>query len=372
MITQDELFNNPQYNVNPVSPETIRRYVGKEGIVGPAHAAKLALEAYNNQEIPLAQFFGKIAKDFSFSKALSAVDGDNRTISWEDLGQLANGKNFISKKDVGSVPNLDKTFLEDLSVLSRLRPVDDTPAYPAYPAYPQMPYAQQGGMPYGGQPYPQMPYDSYGGGMPQDPYSNAGFGLNTAQQGMYPPNYPSMPYPPQYPSQMSSQMPSYQPPQPIVYNNTYIYNNIYNNQVYNNQSYPVANNQTYNNQSYPIYNNQVYNNQDYSRRMMNYNSGNSLTHMPINYNSGNTLTNMPMNYSMNMMQMNQMNQFNRFPQAPQAHSYGMNPPAYGGSPYGQAMMPQQPMPNYGGSPYGQAMNRGMSPYGMPSPYGMRI
>ena len=118
----------PINSPNPVSPETIRRYVDDVGIVGPAHAAKLAIEAYNNGEQPLAQFFSKIATDYSFSKALASVDGQNTTISWNDLAQLAGGKDYIAKADVGTVSELTQDVLSNLVALSRLRPVAPSPS----------------------------------------------------------------------------------------------------------------------------------------------------------------------------------------------------------------------------------------------------
>ena len=325
---------------NPVSPETIKRYVGAEGIVGPAHAAKLAVEAYNNEEVPLSQFFAKIAKDFSFAKALSSVDGDNTTISWKDLAQLAAGKDFIAKADVGTVPELNQDTLNDLVALSKLRPVGSDPSvwnpygqdqqggYPQQGGYlPQQGGypSQQGGYPpqQGGYPPQQGGYPQQGGQDPyaqqqpygQDPYANAGFGLNQSYPQPYPvPTSPTPPYNggsmPYYPVQPT--------PQPPIYNIYNYYNttnnyNTYNNQIYNNQAYNTYNNQAYNNQAY---NNQRYN------MPMNYtqfnNSGNTMTNMPMHYNQYNTQTNMPF---FNQQQMN-VNQFSRPVSQPIAYGGG--------------------------------------------------
>lgn len=197
---------------NPVSPETLKRYVGPEGITGPAHAANLALQAIQNQERPLAQFFSKIATDFPFSKALSAVDGDNSTISWKDLAQLAQGKDYIAKADVGTVPELTEDVLKNLTALSQLQPVATNPkvwdpyaqasaAYPAYPSYSTYP------APYAGQ-TPVYP--------PQASYPHA---YPPTYPPSYPPSYPAYPsYPPQgggYPTQPMPQYPgSAYPPSP--------------------------------------------------------------------------------------------------------------------------------------------------------------
>ncbi len=357
---------------NPVSPETIQRYVGAEGITGPAHAAKLAVEAYNNQELPLSQFFAKIATDFSFAKALAAVDGDPTTISWKDLSQLdADNKGFIAKAAVGTVPELNQDTLSNLVALSKLRPVgsnqsvwdpyrSQVPQQPYYPqpqqqAYyppPQQPYYPQPQQqayysppqqPYYPQPQqqayyppPQQPYypQPQQGGYPQDPmyaqnpqayggdpYANAGFGLNNSYQQM--PNYSTPPSYNYYPVQPT--------PQPPIYNT---YNYITNN--YNTYN-TTNNNQVYNNQAYNTYNNQAYNNQRYN--------------MPMNYNqfnnSGNTVANMPF---FNQQQTN-MNQFqnNRLASPPIAYGGGMPnlmSNQYGGGSYNR---PQAPQPiAYGG------------------------
>jgi hypothetical protein len=286
---------------NPVSPETIRRYVGTEGIVGPDHAARIALEALNNKEVPLAQFFAKIAKDFSFAKALSAVDGDSASISWKDLSKLAAGKAFIAKADVGTVPELNEATLSDLLALSKLIPSlqeqtvsepykllssnstpyvqpqasqQPEPVYyaqsaqnisspppqiiylqpiqsPCYPPSPQGGYPQQ--LPYYPQPQPSacppMPYPAYPQPYGQDPYATA----HSGGYGACPPTPYSMPYsapcpPPPPPVQPTPQPPIYQTNN--YYNNTYnTYNtthNTFNNQVYNNQTYTTNNNQRYN------------------------------------------------------------------------------------------------------------------------------
>jgi hypothetical protein len=358
------MTSQPVNPKNPVSPETIQRYVGEEGIVGPAHAAKLAVEAYDNKEIPLSQFFAKIATDFSFSKALSSVDGDNTTISWKDLAQLAAGKDFIAKADVGTVPELDQDTLSNLVALSKLRPIAATQSvWNPYgtASYAQAPYAQgmQGGYPpqqapygqgmQGGYPPQQAPYGQgmQGGDPPQqapygqdpyaqqqsygqDPYANAGFGLNAS----YPQPY-AMPHSGS-PSYNVGNMPYYpvQPtPQAPIYN-IYKYYNTTNN--YN----------TYNNQAYNTYNNQAYNQQRYNMPM-NYtqfnNSGNTLTNMPMNYNQYNTRTNMPF---FNQQQMNISQYQPKRPTMP-APQYGgmlnMTPNQYGGGGY-------SPAPQYGGMP----------------------
>jgi hypothetical protein len=360
---------NPQ---NPVSPETIQRYVGAEGIVGPAHAAKLSVEAYNNQELPLSQFFAKIATDFSFAKALSSVDGENTTISWQDLAQLAAGKDFIAKADVGTVPELNQDTLNNLVALSKLRPVGSAQSvwnpygsqapqggypqqqqtyypqpqqqqayYPQAPqgAYPppQAPYYPQPpqagyppNQPYGQDPYaqqqpyyPQPPQGVYPPVQPyeQDPYANAGFGLNTPYAQPYPvPPTPTPPYNggsmPYYPVQPTPQPPIYN-----TYNYYNTYNNTYNNQIYNNQAYNTDNNQRY---TMPMNYNQFNN------------SGNTMANMPMNYNQFNT-QHMPF-FNQQQMNVNQ-NQFNRFASQPMA--YG------GGGGYPQA---QQPIAYAGGMP----------------------
>jgi len=339
------LPTNPK---NPVSPETIQRYVGAEGIVGPAHAAKLAVEAYNNKELPLSQFFAKIATDFSFAKALSAVDGDNTTISWKDLAQLAAGKDYIAKADVGSVPELNENTLADLVALSKLRPVGSNQSvwnpygqqggYPQQPPYgqPQPPYYPQAQQGYAQQPPYGQPQQGYG----QDPYANAGFGLNSPYPQPYP--VPNPPPPPYYGGSMPMPYPVQPTPQPPVYNT-------YNYTTNNYNTYNTTNN----NQVYNTYNNQAYNNQRYNMPM-NYtqfnNSGNTMTNMPMNYNQFNT-QNMPF-FNQQQTNMNQY-QFNRpanqpmaygggFPQAPQ---YGGGMPNMMSSPYGGGF-PQAPQ--YGG------------------------
>ena len=284
---------SPPTPPNPVSPETIRRYVGTEGIVGPAHAAKIAVEAFNNKELPLAQFFAKIAKDFSFAKALSAVDGDTDSISWKDLSKLAAGKAFIAKADVGTVPELNQDTLSDLTALAKLIPIPEEqtnsepykllssnstayvqpqPSQQPEPVYyrqsaqsvssppPQIIYLQpiqspcypqssQVGYP---QPkpsvYPPMPYPAYPQPYGQDPYATA----NSGGYGACPPPYP-MPYSGPYSAPCPPPPPPVQPtPQPPIFqtNNTYnTYNtthNTFNNQVYNNQTYTTNNNQRFN------------------------------------------------------------------------------------------------------------------------------
>ena len=379
------LPTNPQ---NPVSPETIQRYVGAEGIVGPAHAAKLAVEAYNNKELPLSQFFAKIATDFSFAKALSAVDGDNTTISWKDLAQLAAGKDYIAKADVGTVPELNEKTLADLVALSKLRPVGSNQSvwnpygqqgYAQQPPYgpPQQGYAQQ--PPYGqpqppyypqaqqgyaqqppyGQPQPpyypqpqqgyaqQPPYGPPQQAYGQDPYAQQGAypqqpPYGPPQQGYgqdpyanagfglnspYPQPYPvpNPPPPPYYGGSMPMPYPVQPTPQPPVYNT-------YNYTTNNYNTYNTTNN----NQVYNTYNNQAYNNQRYNMPM-NYtqfnNSGNTMTNMPMNYNQFNTQTNMNQ-YQFNRPAYQPMAYGGGFPQAPQ-YGGGMpnmmqsRPPMYG-------------------------------------------
>jgi hypothetical protein len=107
---------------NPVSPETIKEFVGPEGIMGPAHAADIALQAYNTGNEPLARFFGTLATDFALAKALAATDGENTSISWQDLAKLAKGKNFIARADVGTPIELTNETLDRLAVLRGLAP----------------------------------------------------------------------------------------------------------------------------------------------------------------------------------------------------------------------------------------------------------
>jgi hypothetical protein len=253
---------SPPTPPNPVSPETIRRYVGTEGIVGPAHAAKIAVEAFNNKELPLAQFFAKIAKDFSFAKALSAVDGDTASISWKDLSKLAAGKAFIAKADVGTVPELNEATLSDLLALAKLIPIpeeqtDSEPykllssnstAYvqPQPSQQPEPVYYRQSAQSVSSPP-PQIiylqPIQS-----PCYPQSSQ-VGYPQPQPSVYPP----MPYSGPYSAPCPPPPPPVQPtPQPPIFqtNNTYnTYNtthNTFNNQVYNNQTYTTNNNQRFN------------------------------------------------------------------------------------------------------------------------------
>lgn len=149
---------------NPVSPDTIRRYVDQNGILGPAHAAKLALDAYNNNETALTEFFGKIATDFAFAKALAAADGENTTISWQDLARLAQGKDFIARDDVGRTPPITGEFLNELSVYARLQPNQSGNAWDPYNQQP--PPMNNGGM------WPP----SQGGGGFMDPGQGGVFG----------------------------------------------------------------------------------------------------------------------------------------------------------------------------------------------------
>ena len=266
---------SPPTPPNPVSPETIRRYVGTEGIVGPAHAAKIAVEAFNNKELPLAQFFAKIAKDFSFAKALSAVDGDTASISWKDLSKLAAGKAFIAKADVGTVPELNQDTLSDLTALAKLIPIpqeqtvsepykllsSNSTAYvqPQPSQQPEPVYYRQSSQSVSSPPphiiYPQ-PIQSpcYPQAYGQDPYATA----NSGGYGACPPPYP-MPYSGPYSGPYSAPCPPPPPPPPVQptpqppifqTNNTYnTYNtthNTFNNQVYNNQTYTTNNNQRFN------------------------------------------------------------------------------------------------------------------------------
>jgi hypothetical protein len=107
---------------NPVSPETISQYIGAEGVTGHAQAAALSVQAYQNQQFPLAQLFGKIASNPAFAKSLAGTDGDTASISWQDLGKLANGKPFIARQDVGLLPKLNEAFMLEMATLSRLQP----------------------------------------------------------------------------------------------------------------------------------------------------------------------------------------------------------------------------------------------------------
>jgi hypothetical protein len=97
-----------------LTPAVLKLYVGPEGIGGPAQAAKIALQAWQNGDIAVAQFFAKLVKDSTIARLISGQDGDTSSISWLDLSKLAKGKGYIGKYDIGAAPELTEALKSDL------------------------------------------------------------------------------------------------------------------------------------------------------------------------------------------------------------------------------------------------------------------
>ena len=97
-----------------LTPAVLKLYVGPEGIGGPAQAAKIALQAWQNGDIAVAQFFAKLVKDSTIARLISGQDGDTSNISWLDLSKLAKGKGYIGKYDIGAAPELTEALKSDL------------------------------------------------------------------------------------------------------------------------------------------------------------------------------------------------------------------------------------------------------------------
>jgi hypothetical protein len=105
-----------------LTPEVLKRYVAKEGIGSPAQAAQIALLAWQNGDIAVAQFAAKIATNYPISKLIAGQDGDANSISWTDLGKLAKGKAAIGREDLGAAPELTETLASDLKAMANLAP----------------------------------------------------------------------------------------------------------------------------------------------------------------------------------------------------------------------------------------------------------
>lgn len=105
-----------------LTPDVLKRYVAKEGIGSPAQAAQIALLAWKNGDIAVAQFAAKIATNYPLSKLIAGQDGDANSISWTDLGKLAKGKSAIGREDLGAAPKLTEALASDLKAMASLAP----------------------------------------------------------------------------------------------------------------------------------------------------------------------------------------------------------------------------------------------------------
>ncbi|MCS6266216.1 MAG: hypothetical protein H2174_01485 [Vampirovibrio sp.] len=103
-----------------LTPDVLKRYIAKEGIGSPAQAAQIALLAWQNGDIAVAQFAAKIATNYSISKLIAGQDGDANSISWTDLGKLAKGKSAIGRDDIGAAPDLTEALESDLRAMAGL------------------------------------------------------------------------------------------------------------------------------------------------------------------------------------------------------------------------------------------------------------
>jgi len=100
-----------------LTPDVLKRYIPKEGIGSPAQAAEIALLAWKNGDIAVAQFAAKIATNYSIAKLIAGQDGDASSISWADLGKLAKGKSAIGRDDIGAAPDLTEALESDLRAM---------------------------------------------------------------------------------------------------------------------------------------------------------------------------------------------------------------------------------------------------------------
>lgn len=100
-----------------LTPDVLKRYIPKEGIGSPAQAAEIALLAWKNGDIAVAQFAAKIATNYSIAKLIAGQDGDANSISWTDLGKLAKGKSAIGRDDIGAAPDLTEALESDLRAM---------------------------------------------------------------------------------------------------------------------------------------------------------------------------------------------------------------------------------------------------------------
>jgi hypothetical protein len=110
----------PPSNGSVLTPDVLKRYIAKEGIGSPAQAAQIALLAWQNGDIAVAQFAAKIATNYSISKLIAGQDGDANSISWTDLGKLAKGKSAIGRDDIGAAPDLTEALESDLRAMAGL------------------------------------------------------------------------------------------------------------------------------------------------------------------------------------------------------------------------------------------------------------
>jgi hypothetical protein len=115
-----QLPSAPAPNASALTPEVLQRYIAKEGIGSPAQAAQIALLAWQNGDIAVAQFAAKIATNYNISKLIAGQDGNTTSISWQDLGALAKGKNAITREDIGAAPDLTEALESDLRAMAAL------------------------------------------------------------------------------------------------------------------------------------------------------------------------------------------------------------------------------------------------------------
>jgi hypothetical protein len=105
-----------------LTPKLLKRYIGPEGITSPAQAAQIALDAWQNGDIAVAQFGAKLATNAPIAKLIAGLDSDARSISWLDFSKLAKGKAYIGREDIGAAPDLTETLKSDLIAMASLAP----------------------------------------------------------------------------------------------------------------------------------------------------------------------------------------------------------------------------------------------------------
>ena len=110
----------PASSGSVLTPDVLKRYIAKEGIGSPAQAAQIALLAWQNGDIAVAQFAAKIATNYSIAKLIAGQDYDANSISWADLGTLAKGKSAIGREDIGAAPDLTEALESDLRAMAGL------------------------------------------------------------------------------------------------------------------------------------------------------------------------------------------------------------------------------------------------------------